>query len=110
MGCILFELATDAKAFKDDYATQVYTELDLKALQLDEYFDDQDKESITKNVALMLHADYTLRPSATDLLAEFSQNFQVIQKAAPFKTLSLISNLPDTQGEGLKIYPSSLKL
>ena len=60
------------------YATQEYKRsgIGFKVL-LDEYFSDQCKETITRNITLMLQIDSTLRPSAMYLLEEFSRNFQI---------------------------------
>jgi len=80
LGCILYELAVGQKAFKDDFATLAH-KISGKVLNviLDEDIGDEYKESITRNILVMLQIEYSLRPSVTDLLTEFSSNFGSIQ-------------------------------
>jgi serine/threonine protein kinase len=80
LGCILYELTVGQKAFEDDFATHYYkTSGEVLTVAPDEDIDDTYKESITRNILIMPQIDYSLRPSAADLLLEFSSNFQSIQ-------------------------------
>lgn len=80
LGCILYELTVGQKAFKDDITTFEYkTSEQVLHIVLDGDIDDKYKERITRNILVMLKIDYSLRPSATDLLLEFSSNFQSLQ-------------------------------
>jgi serine/threonine protein kinase len=80
LGCILYELTVGQKAFKDDFVMHEYkTSGDVLTVILDEDIGDEYKESIIRNILIMLQIDYSLRPSAADLLIEFSSIFQSIQ-------------------------------
>jgi serine/threonine protein kinase len=80
LGCILYELTVCQKAFKNDFSTHEYkTSGDVLTVILDEDIGDKYKESIIRNILIMLQIDYSLRPSVADLLTEFSSNFESIQ-------------------------------
>ena len=68
------------RAFKDDWATHEYYKTSGSTLEvpLDENFSDQCKKAITMYIVRMLQIDSTLRPSAKDLLDEFSRNFHLL--------------------------------
>lgn len=84
VGCILYELAVSKKAFNTDYATMEYKwRGNTLTVRLDEFFGDQCKESITRNINTMLQLDPALRPSAADLFEEFSHNFKADQDQSP---------------------------
>jgi len=80
LGCILYELSVGQRAFNSDYATLQYKESGrtMKVI-LDEGFSDRCKETVTRNIVIMLQIDFSARPSATDLLEEFTRNFQSSQ-------------------------------
>jgi hypothetical protein len=89
MGCILYELAMSQKAFNNDFATQEYKRSGRAlTMSLDEYFSDQCRETITRNITLMLRIEPALRPSAVELLEEFCQNFQMTC-AQPFNNVQI---------------------
>jgi serine/threonine protein kinase len=97
IGCILFELATDAKAFRSDSATTDYTNGDLK-VQLDNYFGDRCKEIITETIGVILRVEPVLRPSAANLFEEFSQNFQSLYTAGVEKQFSTLNIAANSEG------------
>jgi serine/threonine protein kinase len=67
MGCILYELATGRKSFRNDCATLYYAKSrTMPDISLDGGFNDQDKESITSYAVIMLLLNPTSRPSSTD--------------------------------------------
>jgi Protein kinase domain len=78
MGCILYELAVGQKAFYNNIATYEYKMRGITlGVPLDEYFSDACKDCITRNIISMLEIDRTLRPSASDLLVEFTRNCEI---------------------------------
>jgi serine/threonine protein kinase len=84
MGCIMYELALRKRAFGNDYATMEYRmeyRVHQKAIPviLDETFGEQCKEPIVTNITNMLQMEPAKRPSATDLVEEFSRQLQVTQ-------------------------------
>ncbi len=80
LGCILYELAVGRKAFDDDIATFEYTtSRETLAISFGTDIDDHCKETITTNILNMLQIELAARPSAADLLQEFTQNFRSIQ-------------------------------
>jgi len=52
-------------------------------MQFDDSFSDRCKESVTKNVKLMLQSEPHFRPSAAAMLEEFSCNFELTQQEPP---------------------------
>jgi serine/threonine protein kinase len=77
MGCILFELAVGQKAFSDDIAVYRYGGSGEEFIVvLDETFDEISKSRITDTVVSSLQIKPSLRPSASDLLAEFIHDAQ----------------------------------
>lgn len=84
MGCIMYELALRKRAFGNDYATMEYR-MEYRVHQkpipiiLDESFGEQCKEPIVTNITNMLQMEPARRPSATDLVEEFSRQLQVTQ-------------------------------
>jgi serine/threonine protein kinase len=80
LGCILYELAVGQRAFYDDFATFIYkTSGKTLAIVFGEDIGDDYKENITRNILIMLQIEFASRPSAADLLQEFTCNFQSIQ-------------------------------
>jgi serine/threonine protein kinase len=75
LGCILYELAAGKRAFEAEWVT---IECKLKGvlpdIPLDEYLSNEDGEFIKSAVTRMLNFDASLRPSATNLVEEFSTN------------------------------------
>jgi serine/threonine protein kinase len=98
MGCILYELAAGQRAFNNDWATHEYKMSTGSWLNVpfDEYFSDQCKAMIGRNIALMLQIDSTLRPSAMHLLEEFSRNFQITHIRSP-KNVQIHHDFNETQ-------------
>jgi hypothetical protein len=80
MGCILYELATHRKAFKNDAETAEYSRSKKNLdIFLDEGFSEDCKEKITRNVLHMLQIEASLRPSTAELLIEFDFHCQISQ-------------------------------
>jgi serine/threonine protein kinase len=80
LGCILYELAVRQKAFHDDWATFNYkTSGETLAIVFGEDIGDDYKENITRSILIMLQIEFASRPSAADLLQQFTRNFQSIQ-------------------------------
>jgi serine/threonine protein kinase len=105
MGCILYELAVGKRAFNSDYATQEYKKFGTSLeVFLDDNFSTECKETIGRNIALMLEINSILRPSATYLLEEFSRNFQItrtqrqrnVQIHHDFHEISQLKQYPGT--------------
>lgn len=84
MGCIMYELTLRKRAFGNDYATMEY-KMEYRTSQkpisviLDESFGEQCKESIVTNITSMIQIEPSRRPSATDLVEEFTRQFQSTQ-------------------------------
>jgi len=77
MGCILYEFSVGKRAFRNDFATLEYkTTGVLPAITLDEYFSEQCKKAVTESITMMLRVDANSRPTATNLIEEFSRNFE----------------------------------
>lgn len=114
LGCILYELSVGQRVFNNDWATLEYKASSESGLEipLDEYFSDQCKETIRTNIRLMLQIDYTSRPSAVDLLEEFSRNFQLTQ-ACPHPNIQICLDFHENQraqqpsGNSTRLAPSS---
>jgi hypothetical protein len=90
------------KAFKDDFATRDYeTSGKVLVVNFCEDIDDNYKESITKNVLIMLQINHSLRPSAANLCHEFSSNFDSIRVESN-DTVQIHEILPGTWSSILK--------
>jgi len=77
MGCILYEFSVGKRAFRHDFATLEYKMTGvLPAITLDEYFSEQCKKAVTESITMMLRVDANSRPTATNLIEEFSRNFE----------------------------------
>lgn len=78
VGCILYELAMGKMAFPSDLAV-FYFQFGTRELSFewDGSFSEQCKQSIKRNVGLMLTVEPSERPSATLLLEEFSRLFDI---------------------------------
>jgi serine/threonine protein kinase len=99
LGCILYELAVGKRAFEAEWVTVEYAKSgELPDIPLDQNFDQEEKESFQKTVTQMLNFDASLRPSANDLVNEFStrhemtaqdalQNLEIYQGARGFAEL-----------------------
>jgi serine/threonine protein kinase len=76
MGCILYELAVGRRAFENDYAILEYR-LSRKppVVLLDDCFSSDEKDTIKKNIAVMLQVDPSLRPSALQQFKFTSYHF-----------------------------------
>ena len=73
MGCILYELAVGRKAFYNDFATIEYKFRGKELLHpVPGTFTTDSQEDITRNILAMLRVDPLERPSAVNLLEEFS--------------------------------------
>ena len=84
MGCILYELATGARAFQTDYAVLLYlSSRKNKDVVLDDTFDAHSIETITKHIVDMLQIESSARPSASVLSKEFTRECQLIQVNHP---------------------------
>jgi ankyrin repeat protein len=80
MGCILYELATGTCAFKSDWAVLEYRFSGTnKDVILDETFDADSKETITKHIVNMLQIESSSRPPASVLSEEFIRQCQLQQ-------------------------------
>jgi serine/threonine protein kinase len=100
LGCILYEMAMDRKAFLHDYATISYCQtrqpLDIT---LKEGFGPDCQEKIAKNVLAMLEIEPSARPTADGLVHEFNvhltansfHNADDVQILHRFSSLSLQS-------------------
>jgi serine/threonine protein kinase len=81
VGCILYEIAIGKKAFANDMAVWNYCRSDVPFnVPLNNTFDRMSEEAIARNVVGMLQRDASLRPSASDLLVEFSQKCQPLHE------------------------------
>jgi serine/threonine protein kinase len=79
LGCILYELAVGQKAFNDDFVTVAYkTSGENLAINFGEDIGDQGKENISRDIIVMLKIEFASRPSAADLLHEFTHNYESI--------------------------------
>jgi Protein kinase domain len=74
LGCILYGLAVGKKPFPDDWATLEYSRnlRGLPDITVDDVFSEGEKKNIQSLARRMLCADPKARPSATDLVEEFS--------------------------------------
>ena len=80
LGCILYELTVGHRAFTDDFHTLQYCSSQKPLLIVfGDDIGDGFKEIMERNIRTMLQIDYALRPPATDLLKEFTSNFQSIR-------------------------------
>jgi serine/threonine protein kinase len=78
LGCILYEMVTDRKAFEGDYATVVFRQTKPKlSLTFGEGFGVKCQEAITENALAMFHIEPAARPSAGKLVRDFSNLFQI---------------------------------
>jgi serine/threonine protein kinase len=65
MGCILYELAVGRRAFENDYSILEYRlSRNPPIVSLDDNFSNDEKDTIKKNITVMLQLDPSLRPSA----------------------------------------------
>lgn len=74
------------KAFYNDFAVFTYISSEPKmalSMPFDNSFGDNCKETITRNVNLMLQIEPRSRPSAETLIAEFSYNLELTQSPPP---------------------------
>jgi serine/threonine protein kinase len=80
LGCILYELSVGYRAFSSDMDTYMFT-LKMRNLdvELDESFSETCKKRIKVDLYRMLAIEPQLRPSAIDLLEEFSRHFESTQ-------------------------------
>jgi serine/threonine protein kinase len=78
LGCILYEMVTDRKAFEGDYATVVFRQTKPNlSLMFREGFGVKCQEALTENAIAMLQIEPAARPSAGKLVHEFSSLFQI---------------------------------
>jgi len=80
MGCILYELAVCQKLFDDDFHVHslLWSKWEM-VVPFDNRFDEHAKQIITKNVIAMLQVEASLRPTAKEVLEEFSRHCQFMQ-------------------------------
>jgi Protein kinase domain/Ankyrin repeats (3 copies) len=84
LGCILYELASNKKAFPNDWAVfQATTSGSIPNIELDDTFDDNDKASIRNNVHSMLQIVPNSRPSAAELAKDFARKIESLRIASP---------------------------
>ena len=84
LGCILYELATNKKAFLNDWAVyQTKTSGSIPNIDLDEAFDDNDKASIINSIYCMLQITPNSRPSSARLAQDFASNIDSLRMAPP---------------------------
>jgi len=84
LGCILYELATNKKAFPNDYAVfQAKVSGSIPDIDLDNAFDDNDKASIRNSIYSMLQIMPNSRPSSVQLANDFARNLEGLQIASP---------------------------
>ena len=84
LGCILYELATNKKAFLNDWAVyQTKTSGSIPDIDLDEAFDDNDKASIINSIYCMLQIAPNSRPSSARLAQEFASNIDSLRMVPP---------------------------
>jgi len=84
LGCILYELATNKKAFPTDWAVfHAKTSGTIPDIDLDDAFDDNDKASIRNTVHSMLQIVPNSRPSSTQLTKDFARNIESLRMAPP---------------------------
>jgi serine/threonine protein kinase len=80
LGCILYEFTVGQKAFEDDFATHDFkTSGKILKIILGEDIGEKDKDGIVEVILNTLNIEYSSRPSASNLLSEFSSSFQSIQ-------------------------------
>lgn len=97
LGCILYELAVGEKAFYNDFATFAHKSSGSPlVVNLDEYFSVQCNETIKKYVAAALQIEPSLRPSASKLFEEFSNNFKSMQVEYQYEQVDDV--FPQSQG------------
>jgi serine/threonine protein kinase len=78
LGCILYEMVMDRKAFEGDYATVVFRQTKPKlSLTFGEGFGVKCQETLMENVIAMLQIEPSARPSARKLLDEFCTLFRI---------------------------------
>lgn len=82
--CILYELATNKKAFPNDWAVfQAKTSGSILDVDLDDTFDDNDKALIRNSIYSMLQIVPNSRPSSAQLAKGFAHNIENLQIAPP---------------------------
>jgi serine/threonine protein kinase len=80
IGCILFEFAVGQRPFPSDFATYHYQSTgDFPNITLDDTFSELCKEKFTKNITSILQITASARPSASDLVQEFVENWKATQ-------------------------------
>jgi len=87
MGCILYELATGARAFTTDHAVSLYfLSHENKDVVLANTFDSGSIKTIRKHIVDMLRIDPSDRPSASFLSEEFNRQLQLAQQSVLLST------------------------
>ena len=83
MGCILYQLVTGTQLFKSDWAV-IYHVYDAKSVDvpLDNTFDADSTQIITKYIVDMLQVKPAERPSAATLSAEFNRQLELARHRA----------------------------
>ena len=105
MGCVLYELVTRERAFKDDWEVFKYLHSGTsKEVVLDLAFDEGSTQAITSHIVTMLQIDSSVRPSASKL----SQDFRLVSEKSPLLPrhlagASLYSRVGLGDIEGVKI-------
>ena len=90
MGCILYELATGSRAFRDDGAVFHYLYSGkMMEVALDDTFDPDFITATTKNIIDMLQIESSARPSASVLSKEFKRQWQFAENNVQ---LSIVTN------------------
>ena len=104
LGCILYEFVVGERAFDSDYFIIQYKFCRaLPEITLDEYFSDEDKEMVQSAVTRMLDIEPSARPTAADLVEQFSSNSQrtmrellhEVQIYQEFRALHIHSSEPE---------------
>ena len=99
MGCILYELATGTRPFKSDYAviSHVHSAKNIEVV-LDNTFDADSIETITKHIVDMLQVKPASRPSASVLSKEFDCQWQLTRQNVQLSAIiSSVSTLAVTE-------------
>lgn len=101
MGCILYELAVRKKLFRDDLAVQRHSILSKERLNIEvpNVFGDLPASQIGECIHSMLQLEPELRPSASELVENFSQrNSPIAGSAKTFKEFNQLSRSDSVNG------------
>jgi serine/threonine protein kinase len=84
LGCILYEFAVGKRAFHTEWVTREYKIKGiLPELSLDEYFGEEEKQTVQNALTRMLNFVPNARPRAAQLVEEFGTNCQKTMMERP---------------------------